>query len=374
MLKELFFGVSSIKGPIWLKAFSAYNKQLEDLKEISCNISEDKKKIIDRDILYLEQGIEGEKRVSYEIENSFIPMLALYDVRIEDGSSAAQMDYVLITKYFILVLETKKLNGDITINESSEFIRYFKNSAGKVYKKEGMYSPVAQNERHIRILDDYLKKNKIIKNVPIYSCIVLSNPKNVINKSKAPDNLKNQIIKCDQLATFIKDKLEKNKKLNNGKMLDRQMYSIGNFLLENNKPMNYDVYKKYSDYIINDSKYLNKENESDNKENLLSSLKDESSYKVFEKEVSVEEKITEIEKNELESVNKSENQIIKELKELRLNFAKDEKVPAYYIFNDETLNDIICKMPKSKDELLKVKGFGKVKVGKYGDKIIEVLN
>ena len=48
--------------------------------------------------------------------------------------------------------------------------------------------------------------------------------------------------------------------------------------------------------------------------------------------------------------------------------------PFYYIFNDETLEDILNKMPKTKEELLKVRGFGKVKVNKYGEEIIGVLN
>lgn len=43
MLKELFFRISSIKGPIWLKEFSEYNRQLEDLKELSCKV---KKRIL----------------------------------------------------------------------------------------------------------------------------------------------------------------------------------------------------------------------------------------------------------------------------------------------------------------------------------------
>ena len=96
MLKEIIFGISSIKGPTWLKEFNENNKQLEDLKILSGKVYSEKKKLIDRDIIYLTYGIEGEKNVSYEIKNSYIPMLALHDIRIEDGESVAQMDYILI--------------------------------------------------------------------------------------------------------------------------------------------------------------------------------------------------------------------------------------------------------------------------------------
>lgn len=356
MLKEIIFGISSIKGPTWLKEFNENNKQLEDLKILSEKVYGEKKKLIDRDIMYLTYGMEGEKNVSYEIKNSYIPMLALHDIRIEDGESVAQMDYILITKSFILVLETKALSGDITVNESGEFIRYFKNKAGKVYRKEGIYSPVAQNERHVRILTEYLKKNKIIKKYPIYSCVVIANSKSVINKYKAPKEIQSQIIKYDQLTSFIKEKLNYHKIKQDFKFLDKVEYSIGKFLLENNKPIEFDYYKKYSlseeDFIKKDSEVCSEEKV--NNDDVLLNGEDKS-YEV---------KILN---------NKNKEELRGKLKQLRINFAIKEKLPPYCIFNDETLNDILDKMPKNKEELMKVKGLAKVKVNKYGEEILGVL-
>ena len=356
MLKEIIFGISSIKGPTWLKEFNENNKQLEDLKILSEKVYGEKKKLIDRDIMYLTYGMEGEKNVSYEIKNSYIPMLALHDIRIEDGESVAQMDYILITKSFILVLETKALSGDITVNESGEFIRYFKNKAGKVYRKEGIYSPVAQNERHVRILTEYLKKNKIIKKYPIYSCVVIANSESVINKYKAPKEIQSQIIKYDQLTSFIKEKLNYHKIKQDFKFLDKVEYSIGKFLLENNKPIEFDYYKKYSlseeDFIKKDSEVCSEEKV--NNDDVLLNGED----KTYEVKI-------------LNSKNKEE--LRRKLKQLRINFAIKEKLPPYCIFNDETLNDILDKMPKNKEELMKVKGLAKVKVNKYGEEILGVL-
>ena len=356
MLKEIIFGISSIKGPTWLKEFNENNKQLEDLKILSEKVYGEKKKLIDRDIMYLTYGMEGEKNVSYEIKNSYIPMLALHDIRIEDGESVAQMDYILITKSFILVLETKALSGDITVNESGEFIRYFKNKAGKVYRKEGIYSPVAQNERHVRILTEYLKKNKIIKKYPIYSCVVIANSKSVINKYKAPKEIQSQIIKYDQLTSFIKEKLNYHKIKQDFKFLDKVEYSIGKFLLENNKPIEFDYYKKYSlseeDFIEKDSEVCSEEKV--NNDDVLLNGED----KTYEVKI---------------LNNKNEEELRRKLKQLRINFAIKEKLPPYCIFNDETLNDILNKMPKNKEELMKVKGLAKVKVNKYGEEILGVL-
>ena len=64
-------------------------------------------------------------------------MICLHDIRIEDGDYAAQLDFVVITHKYIMILETKKLNGDILINECGDFIRSIKNNYSKGTKKRG---------------------------------------------------------------------------------------------------------------------------------------------------------------------------------------------------------------------------------------------
>jgi len=39
--------------------------------------------LIDRDIVLLKYGLDGENNVSYELKNSFIPMLCLHDIRLQ---------------------------------------------------------------------------------------------------------------------------------------------------------------------------------------------------------------------------------------------------------------------------------------------------
>ena len=73
-------------------------------------------------------------------------------------------------------------------------------------------------------------------------------------------------------------------------------------------------------------------------------------------------------------INKNKEELRKKLKQLRINFAIKEKLPPYCIFNDETLNDLLDKIPKNKEELMKVKGLAKVKINKYGEEILGVLN
>lgn len=345
-----FLDIRDIKGPEFYKDFESDNKQLYDLEELYSRVKSDKRNKIMRDIINLKAGLEGERAVSYELKNSFIPMICLHDIRIENAGYVAQMDYILITEYFIMILETKKLNGDIVINESGEFVRRFKNKFGKIIKEEGMYSPIAQNERHVRILDNYLRANKLIKRTPVLSTVVIANPKAIINRYKAPYAIKNGIIKFDQVTAMLKKQIFKHAK--DGKMFESRMIEIANFLLESNKEITYDYKAKYG---------LTEED-----------------FKVVEDKIHQEEEIIEevVEKEIIEEVevkNNSDEELYEELKKYRYNKAKEEGVKAYFIFNNATLDELVKIKPKTKDQLLKVQGFGQVKVEKYGAAIIEAI-
>ncbi|MGL4572043.1 MAG: NERD domain-containing protein [Clostridium sp.] len=365
MFKEILFGISSVKEPKFIKEFTADNKQLEDLKELSKKVKEDKRKNIDRDIAMLKYGIDGEKNTDYELKNSFIPMLILHDIRLEREDYVAQMDYILITKYFIMILETKKLSGDISINESGEFVRSFKSKFGKVYKREGIYSPVTQNERHIKILKKILKDNKVCKNIPIYSAVVMANPKSIINKGKAPKDVKDQIVKYDQLGKFIKNKLDVDKKNNSGIVVDKKMYGVAEFLKNNNKEIIFDYMKKYS---LSEEDFIEGENLKNSLENKVIEEKSECVEDIYVQAINIENDI------EDEVNNKDIIEDVKsELKKFRLAMAKANKVPPYYIFNDATLDEIMDKSPRCLEDLMKIRGFGKVKVERYGENIIEII-
>lgn len=53
---------------------------------------------------------------------------------------------------------------------------------------------------------------------------------------------------------------------------------------------------------------------------------------------------------------------------------REIKVKPYFIFNNETLDEIIKLNPKSKKELVNVRGFGPKKIEDYGEEIIKIIN
>jgi len=75
----------------------------------------------------------------------------------------------------------------------------------------------------------------------------------------------------------------------------------------------------------------------------------------------------------MDSLTSSGFKLFDKLKELRLEIAREEKMPPYIVFNDKTLIDMCAKMPTTKSDMLNVSGVGENKYGKYGERFIAVI-
>lgn len=323
IFKQLFGQKRTIQNPIFIKNFSKDNHQLSALNELTNKIVDgEKKDNIERDIKYLKYGLDGENNVYFELKNSFLPILCLHDVRVKYEDYVAQLDFVVISNKFTCILETKKLSGNITIDQDGNFVRTLKNRFGKEYK-EGIYSPITQNARHIDIIKYVLAKELKINNMPILSLVVMANPKTIINKYRCPEEIEKSIIKYDQIKVTLGRYL--NDKANTYDLPEKDMYNIANLLVKLNTPLNIDLVEKYQ--LANDD---------------------------FQK--------------------KDEAQLREELTTYRLQTSRAENIKAYYIFNNNEMEDMIAKYPRTEEELLAVKGFGKAKMEKYGAAILGIFN
>jgi DNA helicase-2/ATP-dependent DNA helicase PcrA len=61
------------------------------------------------------------------------------------------------------------------------------------------------------------------------------------------------------------------------------------------------------------------------------------------------------------------------LRAWRIETARREKVPAYVVFSDAHLEGIATALPTTLRELARCKGIGPVKLEKYGDEVLSVL-
>ena len=69
----------------------------------------------------------------------------------------------------------------------------------------------------------------------------------------------------------------------------------------------------------------------------------------------------------------SVNEKLKErLQEWRTERFKKDNVPAFVIMHQMTLMSIATHIPKTRAELLKIKGFGQERYNKYGEEILAI--
>lgn len=302
--------------------YKGSNKAVEELNQIQEYLKEHNDKELEKKARLIQYGIDGEKNILFELKNSHFPMYVLHDVYMVNHDLSAQIDYIIITPSMVYFIECKNLIGTIMIDAMGNFTREYTYN-GKIIK-EGIYSPITQSQRHLDLYKSLRAKRQGTIMKFIYdktfsnnfkSLVVLANPKSILKSRYAPKEIKDKVIKADQLIDYIK-RHEQSAFRNQKDMIELV-----------------DIFLSY---------HQDKEIQSIQKEN-----------------------------NSV--IEENNDSLIEQLKNYRLTKAKEKNLPPYYVFNDETLNEIISIKPQTIDELLTVKGFGQKKCEWYGNDILQII-
>lgn len=214
-----------------LKESSDAREYLSKLEELQNTVKKGSQlyKKLDKEISIVKAGIIGEEAILFELKNSGMDLVVLHDICLVDQyGSTAQIDFLVLTPYVRVFIECKNLFGDIEINNKGEFIRTIE--YGNKRNKEGLYSPITQNERHMLVFKNCITKDKnIIMRTGIEklfdhwnrSLVVLANPKTILSDQYAPKDVKSKVIRADQLIKTLKsfkaaDKFSKKELIEDG--------------------------------------------------------------------------------------------------------------------------------------------------------------
>lgn len=257
-----------IKAPVFLKDNSELEEQLAALKELRTSASGEIAEKIDAEIRNVDAGIFGEKSIHYELENSHIPMLIIHDLYLEYNGLTAQIDYMIFTHKHIYVIECKNLYGNIEINSNGDFIRTFNN--GKYSKKEGIYSPITQNRRHLELVKEirgsersnFIARSLFEKNFynTYRSVVVIANPKTVLYDRYAKKAVRSQVIKCDQLSEYIR----RIDATDDVAFSEKDMTSLAQYFLALHKDNKTDYTEKYRSLLETQSENIKPEIQGNN--------------------------------------------------------------------------------------------------------------
>ncbi len=490
-------------GVIFFKEDSNANTYIQELQTMLQKATGNNAKDIEKEINFIKAGQRGEENVAYELKNSGMDMYVLHDICLRQGNLSAQIDYLVITRKRTYVIECKMLTGDVEIDSTGAFIRKYEFSGKTI--REGFYSPVTQNQMHLQVIKEVWKNNRLNFfnrgkferdfDDNFQSIVVLSNPKTCINMEYAPKEVKEQVIRADQLIEYIRQK----DNISYNEMRDSDMLEVSQFYLSQHNPSNVDYSKKFeklsqkTNSIVQNFtnektiiEYHENQYPTPNNKNFFNSLTDfpfthihnecdimhfsnslltyikhtcnfsnlydEAAslwlqatigylwYEAPEDKKNISTLLYMLESDEFKrnngthtnavdmlydelerknsqhyavikrkefknlagknaqyvidtlifgfrsftiipntktdtetNTNNIEETIKKELKKFRLEQSKIEGIKPYYIFKDVQMEDLLEKMPKTKDELLNVSGFGTAKVNKYGDEILKIL-
>lgn len=206
-------GLFSDKEVIIMKDSNSAKDYLAQLEELLPRATGNTKKEIEKEIMITKAGIIGEDNILFELKNSGMDLVVLHDLYLETTNDlSAQIDFLVITNKICFVLECKNLFGNIEIRSNGDFIRTIQ--YGNRYYREGIYSPITQNERHLQVMKEKRaeSQNALLKLISgsgfadVYkSLVVLANPKTVLNSRYAKREVKDKVIRADQLITTMKE-------------------------------------------------------------------------------------------------------------------------------------------------------------------------
>lgn len=363
-LKKGLFGkraedkfMQTINSPVFLKDFVHENKNILELKKLLDNAhNESVKKKIENEINLQKYLHEGLSKVYFELKNSPVPFYGLVNLRLQGQEQGNNIDFICVTNRFFCLFKVKSMQGNIEIDKQGSFSRWRKK--GEKWYKEGIYSPLEQARRAEIHIKGILKDKFNIVDMPVYSMVVFTNQKATLNFKECSEDIVGKVCKLDLINTKLKEIVEKT----TYNALEEDMaLKIAGKIRELHCPMEVDYASKVKvgeEYKI----------ESSAKEVPTLAKFDDEKIKpktIDDKEVIVDEKPQG--SNDMEQISKS-------LKAYRTAVATRDKIPPYYVFNNEEMNRIIEVMPRTKEELIKLRGFGPVKVDKYGEDILMIIN
>lgn len=358
---------NTLATPIFLKEDSDNTHHIARLKELQYQATGKVKDDIAREITLASYGEVGEQNIAFELKNAGMPMYIIHDLRLEFEELSAQIDYVVVTRKLIFFIECKNLYGNIDIDNQGNFVRNYPWNGRTV--KEGIYSPITQNQRHLEVYKQLCRSNKksLIMRIGFDKCfdkfhksiVVLANPKTVLNAKYANKEVKGKVIRADQLIAYIKNAEKQSKELASS---EKGMKELAEGILGYHTPNPTDYAQKYAELI-----------------NVAAPIP----VKPAPAQAIITEKLTEqiVTEKPAEPIPVAEppapaqldDDLVAKLKAYRLEKSRAENIKAYCVFTDKQLQELIGRMPKTTAELLEVSGFGPVKVEKYGQGIIALL-
>ena len=165
------------------------------------------RRAIQDEIWAIRLGAKAESDAAYQLDFDLRDnknWAVIHDLRIDLDGQVAQIDHLVISRMLeVFVCESKSFTGGVKVNEHGEWLTF------RDRRPIGIPSPVEQNRRHIKVLEQIIKlgyvelPRRIVALKPTYKNIVLVSTSGLITrpKKKLPDL--DSVVKVDQFRTYL---------------------------------------------------------------------------------------------------------------------------------------------------------------------------
>ncbi|MBI3772899.1 MAG: topoisomerase DNA-binding C4 zinc finger domain-containing protein [Gammaproteobacteria bacterium] len=233
---------------------------LSDLLER--DFPDEKKRLVDRELKNLYSGKKGEETSAYYLDFDFKQKknwVLIHDLRLEHDGDVAQIDHLLIGRMLdIYVIESKNFNYGVSISDEGDFSYFYEN------RPYSIPSPIAQNERHIRLLERLLNDNGLLPTRlgitlrPNYRNIVLISPQSRLTKPKKGLYDCSAVMKADKFLERFNNDINDDSLssvMSLAKVISQQsLYTFANKLVLMHKPITINYMAKFwleeSDVVV----------------------------------------------------------------------------------------------------------------------------
>lgn len=238
----------NFSGPMIMKETSDLERIISDLESL-LKVSDGSivKNELNEELYKAKQGLIGESEVLYQLKSSDIDMIILHDINLAYDDLESQIDFIVITRKKTYIIEVKNINGNIEITDKGDFI-----VTTPTGEQKALNSPINQNDIHMNLIKKLRLSNKpkLISN-DIYkkslennyrSLIVFANKETIINDKSANEEIRNIVIRADQIISKIKEIDESEKKFTR---TDEDMNELASFFIKNHIQENNAAAKRF---------------------------------------------------------------------------------------------------------------------------------
>ncbi|WP_226036302.1 nuclease-related domain-containing protein [Aquibacillus saliphilus] len=196
-----------------------------------------KRTAIEDDLSRRTAGYRGEQALAYQLQR--LPddrFTILQDIRLQNGPLFFQMDTLVISPHFLLIIEVKNISGTLFFDTTfNQLVRKINQT------EEGFRNPLTQVKYQEGQLKLWLLTMKFPK-IPVEHIIAIGNPSTVLTTNARDTTIYQKVLHVENVVDKI---LEIERKYRNNGRIDFNPKSISKKIIRKHTPLSIDILAAY---------------------------------------------------------------------------------------------------------------------------------